>query len=357
MTEGAVSIITVGDMVPTRRLLRSSKPVSDSFAEVVGVLHQTDVVFGNLEAAISNRGAPREKLMRFRADPVIAADLREVGFDVISLANNHSMDYGPEAMLDTIQTLEAQGLRCVGAGEGLEQARQAIVITSRGVRIGFLGWSCCLPVGSSAAADRPGHAPIHIRTAYEVNPYYEMEEPGNPPRVRTTADPQELAAAVDAIRKLRPNVDFLVASIHWGFGSGADLAEYQRPLGHALIDAGADAVIGHHVHWIHAVEAYKGRAILYSSAGFIQQQPREGQPELVVSLLDQMSPDGYAARFEVSGSHTSLELIPIQTDKEGLPRLARGEAFDRIAGRLESLSATLGTAVRRQGDRLVVELR
>ena len=228
-----ISIAAVGDMVPTHRLWREGRPVSPGFAETVEVLQGCDIVFGNLEAPLAVSGFPREKLITFRSDPVLAEDLRSMGFDVISLANNHSMDYGPEALLDTVDALERQGIRCVGAGATLHEARRPVVVEKGGWRVGFLAWSCLLPVGSAAGPLRPGHAPLHVKTTYEINPYYDMEEPGNPPRVRTSVDPAELDLATEAVRALRPDVDFLVASMHWGFGSGTELAEYQPPAGHA----------------------------------------------------------------------------------------------------------------------------
>jgi poly-gamma-glutamate synthesis protein (capsule biosynthesis protein) len=192
--------------------------------------------------------------------------------------------------------------------------------------------------------------------AYQVNPYFEMEEPGNRPLVKTWADPEDLAAFVQTVRDLRPQVDFLIVSAHWGFGAGEELAEYQRPLGHALIEAGADVIFGNHVHAVHGVEVYRGKAILYSPGNFIAQQPREGLSEFAVRLLDEMSTDGYAAELQVgtSGGY-AIRIIPTMTDANGLPVIVQGADFERIAERLVRLSDELGTVVRVDGDALVVE--
>jgi poly-gamma-glutamate synthesis protein (capsule biosynthesis protein) len=345
MAPSKISIAAVGDLVPTHRLWKDGKAVSPGFAKAVAVLQASDIVFGNLEAPLATSGHPREKFITFRSDPVLAADLRAVGFDVICLANNHSMDYGPEALLETIDVLARQGVACVGAGATLDEALRPVVIEKKGWRIGFIAWSCLLPAGSAAAANRPGHSPMHVRTSYEINPYIDMEEPGNPPRIRTWVDPSELASAIESVAALRPKVDFLVASMHWGFGSGTALAEYQPFVGHALIDAGADVVVGHHVHTLHAVESYKGKAILYSSGGFIAQQPREGQSAFILSLLDTMSPDAYAAVLDVVPGSYSVRLFPMRTIENGLPVPAEGSEFDRIGQLLDALSAPLGARV------------
>jgi poly-gamma-glutamate synthesis protein (capsule biosynthesis protein) len=151
-------------------------------------------------------------------------------------------------------------------------------------------------------------------------------------------------------------VDVPIVSAHWGFGAGEELAEYQQPLGHALIDAGADVIFGNHVHAVHGVEVYRGKAILYSPGNFIAQQPREGLSGFALQVLDEMSTDGYAAELKVTPSNTyAIRITPTVTDENGLPVFANGADFDRIAERLIRLSAELGTTLRVDGDILVVD--
>jgi poly-gamma-glutamate capsule biosynthesis protein CapA/YwtB (metallophosphatase superfamily) len=323
------------------------RAMSLAFARAGARVAANDITSDDLEMPLSDLGHPKEKLIAFHASPDIAPDLKQAGFDVLALANNHSMDYGHEALLDTIVTLDRLGIRHVGAGKSLAEAVAAEIVEVKGRRIGFVAFSSLLPLGASAGELRPGMAPIHVHVAYEVNPYYEMEEPGNPPRVKTWADAGDLAAFEDVIRELRSQVDFLAVSAHWGFGAGEELAEYQRPLGQALIDAGAEVVIGNHVHAIHGIEVYNGKVILYSPGNFIAQQPREGLSAFALSVLDGMSTDGYAAWLDVAGDgRYTVRITPTVTDEQGLPVIARGEAFDRIAERLARLSAELGTIVR-----------
>jgi poly-gamma-glutamate synthesis protein (capsule biosynthesis protein) len=352
----SVTIVAVGDLVPSRRLLGGSEADGNGFVRTVEFLRSADVTFGDLEMPLSLQGYPREKLIAFHAAPEIAPDLKEVGFDVLSLANNHSLDYGYEALFETMEGLDRLGIRHVGAGRLLAEAMAPVILEIRGQRIGFLAFTSLLPTGAAAAERRPGLAPIHVHVAYEVNPYFEMEEPGNPPVVKTWADPEDLAAFARAIDELRHKVDFLIVSAHWGFGAGEELAEYQRPLGHALIDAGADVIFGNHVHAVHGVEVYGGKAILYSPGNFIAQQPREGLSDFAVRLLDDMSTDGYAALLDLDtdGSY-AVRITPTVTNEDGLPVFAAGEAFERIADRLVRLSAELGTSVTVDGGALVVD--
>ena len=128
--------------------------------------------------------------------------------------------------------------------------------------------------------------------------------------MRTWADAADLERVKAAIAAVRDRADLVAVSVHMGFGFGTELAEYERPLAHGLIDAGADVVLGNHVHAIHGVEAYRGRAILYSPGNFIAQQPRVGVSEEVLAIYAQMSPDGLLAMLEVGeGGAYRLRLV------------------------------------------------
>jgi poly-gamma-glutamate synthesis protein (capsule biosynthesis protein) len=352
----SVSIVAVGDLVPSRRLFQNQPSRGDSFAEVVAFLKSADVTFGDLEMPLSLQGNPREKLIAFHASPEIASDLAQAGFDILSLANNHSLDYGYEALFETIDGLDRLGIRHIGAGKLHSEAVAPEIVERKGQRIGFVAFTSLLPTGAAASDKRPGLAPIHVHVAYEVNPYFEMEEPGNQPQVKTWANPHDQAASEEVIRELRPQVGFLIVSAHWGFGAGEELAEYQRPLGHALIDAGADVIFGNHVHAVHGVEVYQGKAILYSPGNFIAQQPREGLSGFALRVLDEMSRDGYAAELKVmkSGAY-AIRIRPTMTDDDGLPVFAHGADFERIGERLIRLSAELRTTLRVDDDALVVD--
>src|SRR3954452_10980480 len=200
---------------------------------------------------LSTRGQPIEKLANIRADPAIAPDIGRLNLDVVSLANNHMMDYGAEALADTIENLRAQNIKLVGAGATLAEAIEPVIIDVRGRKIGFLAFTCLVAPGAGACDSAPGVAALHVHSSFQVNPYWQAEEPGEPAMVtiRTFADPDEQEFAEECVRSLRSAVDFVCVSVHWGYGGeSGDIAEYQRPLAHALIDAGADVILGNHPH-------------------------------------------------------------------------------------------------------------
>jgi poly-gamma-glutamate synthesis protein (capsule biosynthesis protein) len=348
-------LIAVGDIVLTRPWLAA--PVDPDFQLVLDFVRDADVAFADLETVMSSNGYPREKLVTLRADPTLVGDLKALGFGILALANNHLVDFGEQALLDTIELLEDNGMRTVGAGTNLEESlRPAVMTVAGGTTIGFLACTALLPVGSAAGTSRPGLAPLHIHTQFDVDPYYQMEEPGNPPRVRTTPDEDDLARVVSAIESLRPTVDFVAVSVHMGYGFGEALAEYERTASHAMIDAGADAVLGNHVHAIHGVECYRGRAILYSPGNFVAQQPRENEPPEVLAIYDQMSKDAFVARLEIeSGGGGRVEILPIIMNDDGLPVVARDENFERISERIVRLSGLLGARASRDDGIIIIE--
>lgn len=354
---GSFKLAAVGDIVLTRPSIPGSG-VSEGLATVLGWLGQADVRFANLETVYSERGYPREKLITLRGNPKLVDDLKQMHFDVLSVANNHSVDFGEDSLLETIRLLEDNGIRTVGGGADLDAALAPAVVQTGSTRVGFMAASCLLPVGSAASADRPGLAPIHIHSSFEVDPYIQMEEPGHPPVVHTVPDQADLWAICARIAAVRPTVDFLAVSVHMGRGFGEDLAEYEPLVGHALIDAGADVVFGNHVHAIHGIESYAGRAILYSPGNFVAQQPREGQPPEVLAIYDQMSPDAYAAELYVTAKGDyRLMARPVICDANGLPVPADGADGERICERLVRLSALLNSSARTVDGAVEIDLR
>lgn len=354
---GAFRMATVGDVVLTRSFT-ANDDVDPRFLSMLDVVASADLGFANLETVLSHSGYPREKLITLRAEPKLADDLRQMHFDVLSLANNHTVDFGEDALLATIDLLEGNGIRTVGAGKDLDAALEPVVLTVDGASVAFLAATCLLPVGSAASAERPGLAPIHIHTTLEVDPYIQMEEPGHSPLVHTTPDAADLARLCDQVARTRTHAHFVVVSIHMGFGFTEQLAEYQPLVAHALIDAGADIVLGNHVHAIHGIETYRGKAILYSPGNFVAQQPREGQPPEVLAIYEQMSDDAYLAMIEVSDEgNYRLRLTPTVVNSTGLPVRAEADAFDRIVERITRLSAQLDTTCRVDGETLTIDMR
>ncbi|PZQ47029.1 MAG: hypothetical protein DI556_18760 [Rhodovulum sulfidophilum] len=342
---GPVLALT-GDIIPIRRL--AAPP--EGFAALCGRLAAAEAAIGNFEIALVEGGAPLEKLMTIKGDPALAADLPLLGLDLVTLANNHVPDYGLDGMRATRALIEGAGLATIGFGETLAEARRPHVIVAGGRRIGVVAFTCLTPTGSTAAADRPGLSAIRVRTGYEIDPWYQMEEPGDPSviRIRTHPVPEDLDTALAWVAEARRGCDMLVVTIHWGFGSGDDLAEYQEPLGRALIDAGADVVHGHHPHAIHPVAFHRRKPILFGLGTFVGQQVLLPASETARAMWARMSPDGMIA--EIGLDDGSLRLVPHRLAEDRLARPATPGAAAEIADRLARLSAPFGTRIRLEAD-------
>jgi poly-gamma-glutamate synthesis protein (capsule biosynthesis protein) len=352
----AITLIAAGDIIPTEPFFGRDGPMSTGFARIAELIASADVAVANLDIPLSEQGVPKEKLLTIRASPQLATDIARQGWDVISLANNHSTDYGEVALLDTVEALTGAGIRVVGAGRDLAAATKPAVLEVKGWHVGFVGWTCLLPTGAAASAERPGLAPLHVHTAYEVNPYLLMEEPATPPTVRSWVNEAELAMATAQVVSLREHVDFLAVLVHWGGGLSDEIAEYQPTLGRAFVDAGADVVIGSHQHRVLGIECYRGKAILYSPGTLIEQLDRTTVPPDILPFFDLMSPDSFLARLEIEPDRSyRLRLTPATRGADGIPFPAGGADYDRIAQRLATFSAQHGTDVVFGEGELVVD--
>jgi poly-gamma-glutamate synthesis protein (capsule biosynthesis protein) len=210
------------------------------FHDVRGTLTSSDITLANLESPIAAGGQEfTEKKFRFRAEPAVAPALRDAGINLVTLANNHSMDFGGEALLETLQHLNNSGIAWVGAGENLTAARRMALYTIKGKRIAFLGYSLTRPTEFFAGRDRPGTAP-----GYEK---------------MVTAD----------ISGARRQADYVIVSFHWGKEADIKVQAYQRSAAHKAIEAGADVIIGHHPHILQGIERYKNGIIFYSLGNFV----------------------------------------------------------------------------------------
>jgi poly-gamma-glutamate synthesis protein (capsule biosynthesis protein) len=308
-----VTFLAVGDIA-----LRNESPQTQ-LAAVSEVLRAGDVTFGQLETALSNRGA-RQLHPGFRGrsggiekDPRTgAAILAAAGFDVLSFAGNHTLDRGPSALHDTIEAATEARLSVIGAGSDLGAARRPAIVDVEGTRIGILAYCSVTPRGFAATPTKPGVAPLRARTLYEQVDW----QPGTPPRIVTTTWPEDLAGMVDDIERLRLEVDVLVVSMHWGihFEPGT-IADYQYEAAHAAVDAGADLVVGHHAHVIKGVEFYRGKPILYS-IGNLTLLPRGDQGEPLTPDRQLDAQHTMVLRCEITGGRISrIAIVPCWLDQ------------------------------------------
>ncbi|MEM2292917.1 MAG: CapA family protein [Nitrososphaerota archaeon] len=279
MRKAVVTVLAVGDVAPMTfspqwaNVVAKIRGSQSIFVNVQDFLRQGDIVFCQLEIPISARA--RWSLPQARrsdhGDPRTARLIKEAGFNVVSFASNHCMDWGPEVMFDTVEALEREGIKVVGVGKDIWEARKPVTFEVKGVKIGFLAYNSILPMGYWAEENRPGCAPLRAFTLYEP---IEHDQPGTPCRIRTFPCPEDLRNAVDDVISLKARVDIVIVSLHWGIHFvPAVLAEYQRTVAYALIDAGADLILGHHAHILKPIEFYKGVAIFYSLGNFATDLP------------------------------------------------------------------------------------
>lgn len=236
-----VTLVAVGDVLLCRGVGKQiDRHGADwLFDNTRGVLKGADLAFCNLECPLSKRGVARKRRFLFRADPALAPKLRCNGISVVSLANNHTLDYGRDAMLDTVEAVRGAGMTPVGAGVDRADASRLRIVTRRGLRVGFLAYCDLASYGTVMLPDRPTIACVDSASL-----------------------PGEIKAA-------KAKCDVLVVSFHWGVEYMKLPTERQKTLARLCIDNGADLVLGHHPHVLQPVETYKGRPIAYSMGGFV----------------------------------------------------------------------------------------
>lgn len=361
---GATRLVAAGDwfaLGPMPERARSRPETAALLAE----LKAADITFVNLEVPITRRGVRAEKQNTLRAHPGLVEDLLACGVDVAGLANNHMLDYGGDGLADTLETLRRSGIRAVGAGGDLEAARAGLVAEGPGGTVGFLAFASTLPQGFAASADRPGVAPIHVKAAYVVDNPLAMEAPGTPPPVMTFALDLDVNATVAAVQDLKKRADFVVVSAHWGVGRQDAIMDYQKEVGHALVDAGADLVLGHHPHRLHGVEFYRQRPILYSLGNFVFEPlpPSGNSPHLsfrgrmtAASVYASMRREGVLVDGRVRGSRLDrLALLPVLLDGDGYPMLRRDMA-EHFASLMAGLSQGMGALFEADGGAVTVTM-
>lgn len=348
--DGTVTLSLVGDVMIETPFDRQPAAGHPAFVAALAELRRADAVVANLEMPLSTGGYRVPKHSNLRSDPAIAADVRGMGIDAVTLANNHLMDYGPPALRDTLAACDRAGLLRCGAGDDLEAADRPAWLVRDGVRIALLSVACTLPIESDAGPGKPGIAPLRVGFSFEVDANLLLEQPGTMPTVRSWAIEADRERVRARIAALKAEADAVVVGIHWGVPaywlSPAQglLAQYQRPLAHALIDAGADLICGHHSHTLHPIELYRDKPILYSLGNFLFEGPRPFmEPESMIVRA--------TWRALATGPRPSLELVPLLLDEVGFPHLATGEEAARVLGLLGRLSHPFGTALEIGDDR------
>lgn len=239
-----VSLSFVGDIVPGEYLsaLMEQQGYDYPYRQALLYLSEPDITAGNLEIPITTRGTPiTDQPYVYKGSPDALPALRDAGFNVLSLANNHAMDQGVEGMLDTIRHLDEAGLAHMGTGNNDKEAFAPHYEEAKGIKVAYIGLSRVIPL-AKLKADR------------------------NVPGI---AESYDTARAVSAIQEAKEAADIVVVMVHWGLDGKDTPEQYQRDLAKVYIDAGADLIIGSHPHVLQGFEMYKGKWIAYSLGNFV----------------------------------------------------------------------------------------
>ncbi|SDZ16634.1 CapA family protein [Thermoactinomyces sp. DSM 45892] len=282
-----LTVTLVGDMMFGRNISDVVIPNyghEGLFRYTLPYLKVSDYTTGNFESPIvlADGYNKADKFIHLRSQHGAAPALKKVGFHSVNLANNHMKDYGKQGLIDSLNTFEKNKIATVGAGRDLKEASKVSYETVRGIKIATLGISDILPREFGAKKDRSGILP---------------------------ADPDIFFPLV---AKAKQNADLVIVHIHWGIEYDSGYHPRQKDIGHALVDAGADLVVGHHPHVLEPVEVYKNGVIFYSLGNFIFDQGWSRTRESVL-VQYKLLKDGQAR----------IELNPMFI-REGQPRPLSG---------------------------------
>jgi len=274
------------------------EPASFPFAHVKSLLAGADLRFGNLECTLSERGLQPKDFhsVQMRGHPAYVAGLVEAGFHVLNHANNHSMQHGPEPFLDTVRMLKQADIGVCGVAQGT--ASTPVIVTTNGLRVGFLGYS------------------LRPRQYFSETPLY--------------AEGSSESITAD-VRALRPSCEIVVVSLHWGDEFIDRPAPADVQLAHAVVDAGADLIIGHHPHVLRGVEQYGAGWIVYSLGNFVCDMLWEDELRDTAVAECRLTPAGVE----------HVRLIPMRINDDSQPVPLNGESAARLDRRLDALSSSL----------------
>jgi poly-gamma-glutamate synthesis protein (capsule biosynthesis protein) len=260
---------------------------------IAPLLKPADVAMVNLETAITTRGTPEPKTYHFRAPASAFTALRNAGVDVVTMANNHGVDYGPVGLSDSLAAIKTSKLPVVGIGHDDDEAFRPWRTTVRGQRLAFIGASQVIDDNlMDTWPARPGHP--GIASAYNV------------PRL------------LRAVREARRTSDIVVVYLHWGTERVACPNSKQRALAPQLADAGADVIVGSHAHVLHGA-GYRGRTFIDYGLGNFVFYKQGGGPTGETGVLTLTVRRHEVQRYQWAPARIS----------NGLPYPVSGDAADR----------------------------
>jgi len=285
------------------------------WGDMLNALLECDFKLLNLEAALTTSGKAAAKVFNFKSDPENASVLKAAGIDAVNLANNHTLDYDVEGLMETLEVLDEAGISHIGAGKNLEESKNPLIVDLKGISIGILGLTDNEP-GWKAGEGKPGTHYVPINGIEEV----EKE-----------------------VRSLRNKVDLLIVSAHWGPNMRERPRAHFKEFARSLAEIGVDIFHGHSAHLFQGVEKYRDKLILYDTGDFLDDYAVDPVLRNDLSFLFLVDCDRQGVR--------KLSLVPSRVRNCQVER-AKGKDAEESLTRMEALSLELNTPLQRENEKL-----
>jgi poly-gamma-glutamate capsule biosynthesis protein CapA/YwtB (metallophosphatase superfamily) len=324
-----VNFLAVGDIMLGRnvgkRLEANPEGFEYAFKLVKNILTKGDIVFANFEApaTLSEKGLDKRYKIVLKCKPVAVETIKNAGFNLVSIANNHILDYYDTGLIDTIKLLDANGIKHSGAGNNLAEARKPAIIEIDGTVFGLISFT-------DMAYTYSGSPNLNIKAAEN----------------RAGVVAREYETIKQDILAIKDSVDILAVSLHWGVEESFTITPEQIEFAHKLLDDGADIILGHHPHQFQGIEIYKGKPIFYSLGNFIFDQ---NDPENMESFIVNME---YTEKIL-----TGLTATPVRILDKSYVKRQIGESAMNILNRQVKLCEQLNTSCEIENYKLIFNLQ
>jgi poly-gamma-glutamate capsule biosynthesis protein CapA/YwtB (metallophosphatase superfamily) len=300
-----LTLVFAGDVHFMDRTAKLLKDPATAFGPIASQLSAADLTIVNLETAITSRGTEEPKTYHFRTTPVAIDALKAAGIDAVTIANNHTLDYGRVGLLDTLDALRAAAFPAFGAGADVESAYRPWLTTVRGVKIAVLGFNQVSELSSSWA---PGPSKPGIAMAFDTT------------------------RAVAAVAAARRQADLVIVFNHWGDEGNSCANTTQKTFAGKLSAAGADLIIGAHAHTLQGSGWLGPTFVAYGLGNFLWY----GTSKSVETGVLRLTVRGRAV--------TKREFLPAVVSDTGQPTLLTGAAATKLSQRYAGLSTCAGLA-------------
>jgi len=324
----SIEILAVGDLQ-----LMTREPSANLFDDVAARLGAADITFGNCEWPYAEEAGDTHPVEAHINDDFDGGDLfapghpdclrliGQAGFDVMSVANNHTMHGGYRAFARTIELLKQSGMTAVGGGANIDAARVPAIVKCKNRTVAFIACTSSFLPGAQAGRLTPGIVPLRHHTYAENESWRDW---GVQPKVRSLVNREDLSSLLETVKTVRKSADCVVLSCHWGIlEHESAIADFQREAARAFIDAGVDLIVSQGPLPIKGFEIYRGKAIFYNLGKFAMISPwkRSETPSgIAAPMLDETSRGLAVSATLADGAITGIRLVPVYLGSGGRPK-------------------------------------